>query len=150
MRARVLSVVSILFIVEAVAFAAQGAGTTTFDVASVSMSGGKSLFRNLRPARFPHAVDLAAFGNLQFLIACAFRIPPARAQLEIVGLPKWADDDVFEIEAKSQAADVSNFTAATGLTMLRALLAERFKLDARYQSRTVPTYASSSRDATGD
>ena len=75
-------------------------------------------------------------GNLRWLVACAYTIPAARSTQAIVGLPKWADDDLFEIEAIAP----SGLTNERGLAMLRSLLADRFQLVAHREQKEVQGY----------
>jgi uncharacterized protein (TIGR03435 family) len=61
----------------------------------------------------------------------------AIAEDQILGGPKWIDDLRYDILAKA------NHPAAEPelLTMLRPLLADRFKLEFHYESRDLPGYA---------
>jgi len=103
-----------------------------FDVASI-----KPL---LPPIRFlkwslePGArVDLSA--SLGQIIQTAYAVQPN----QVLGLPKWAQsqDGLFHIVATtSQPASVDQLRA-----MLRALLADRFQLTVKSESRTVPGFA---------
>ena len=38
-------------------------------------------------------------GDLRWFVACAYDLPAAQSRQQIVGAPKWADDDLFEIRA---------------------------------------------------
>jgi uncharacterized protein (TIGR03435 family) len=56
---------------------------------------------------------------------------------EIVGGPPWIDTDGFDVDARPAKA----VTLAESSYMMRTLLAERFKLVARRESREGPVYA---------
>jgi uncharacterized protein (TIGR03435 family) len=81
-----------------------------------------------------------ALGTLQWLIACAYGIPAARAGQEIKGGPKWLDQDLFEISATSPPDHVPR-SQSEGLGMLRTLLADRFKLVVHRETKDVPMWA---------
>lgn len=67
---------------------------------------------------------------------------------QIVGLPTWASEDSFDIEAK---VDDDTLTAYQKLSdrerkehaapMLRTMLADRFKLKVHHETRVLPVYA---------
>src|SRR5580700_3708863 len=58
---------------------------------------------------------------------------------QIVGGPKWIDDVRFDIVAKSeQPYPADDFEL---LRMLKPLLAERFRLAAHHETRSLPGYA---------
>jgi uncharacterized protein (TIGR03435 family) len=81
-----------------------------------------------------------AFGTASWLITCAYGIPAARAQQQIVGAPEWFVMDLFEIIANSAPDNVPR-SQSEGLVMLRTLLADRFKLAVHRETKEVPTYA---------
>jgi uncharacterized protein (TIGR03435 family) len=81
-------------------------------------------------------------GDGQWLIACAYGIPAARAQLQIVGVPEWLAADLFEINSDSAPAPGNvRHSWSEGLVMLRTLLADRFKLAVHRETKEMPTYA---------
>jgi uncharacterized protein (TIGR03435 family) len=55
---------------------------------------------------------------------------------DIVGGPSWRDKDKFDIEAKAEGP----VAEATLFVMLRSLLADRFKLMIRHETREMPMY----------
>ena len=114
------------------------AATPQFEVTSVKRVKREVPLQTPLACAFPARGRFSGFGDLRWLIACAYRIPPARARLEIVGLPRWADDELFEIEAKSSAEDAAAFSVLTGLGMLRTLLTNRFKLAVHHENKEVP------------
>jgi uncharacterized protein (TIGR03435 family) len=81
-----------------------------------------------------------ALGTLQWLIACAYEIPAARADQEISGGPKWLNDDLFVINATAPPVHIPRWSSED-LAMLRTLLADRFKLAVHRETREVPMWA---------
>ena len=79
----------------------QTRGAAAFEVASVKPV--KPEFPLQRPFAcvFGAGGRFRAFGTLQMLIACAYRIPAALNERQISGGPKWLTVDLFDIEAKS-------------------------------------------------
>lgn len=62
---------------------------------------------------------------------------------QLVGGPAWIDTDFFDIEAKAPSAQVaSNARVPMDVlrTMTRSLLADRFQLNARHETRQLPIY----------
>ena len=68
-------------------------------------------------------------GSLQFLIRAAYGLDDYR----IAGGPKWIDNDKFSVVYKPVGPQAS--------LMLRALLADRFKLASHMETRELPIYA---------
>lgn len=102
----------------------------TFEVASVR--------RNLSGE--PPAVGRGGPGTvaltrvtLRDLIRVAWRVPNVR----LTGGPEWTDSDRFDIVAKANGTP----TAEERSLMMRALLADRFKLRVRIEARDMPHYA---------
>ena len=71
---------------------------------------------------------------LRFLIRNAYRIPEPR----IVGGPDWIGTDRFDVVATTS---MEGLTADSRRQMLRALLAERFRLTAHTETRELPIYS---------
>jgi uncharacterized protein (TIGR03435 family) len=122
---------------------AQQSSTSTpaaFEVTSIKVnkSGGLA-FRNGTKGRTYSATNIA----LRFVIADAFAIPVAR----VVGGPSWLGEagvdlrftggDRFDISATLP----EGASAAQVPGMLRAMLADRFKLVAHTEMRDAPVYA---------
>lgn len=57
---------------------------------------------------------------------------------QIVGLPKWAEDERYDIDAK--APDGAPDTQDSGRKMMESLLAERFHLKTHRETRELPVY----------
>ncbi len=112
----------------------------TFDVVSVkphdAAAGATTPFR-----RFGPTVAQRADGGITMLdvptallIARAYSVTtPA----DIVGLPGWATTDRYDVVATSS---LSSATPEQEATMLRAMLADRFRLSAHYEDRDQPVY----------
>lgn len=61
----------------------------------------------------------------------------------IEGIPQWADSNRFDIEIKLDEVEAAAFQKLSydqKLPLLQALLADRFKLTAHYESRTMPIF----------
>ena len=84
--------------------------------------------RGVEPGRF-----VATGWPLQYLITMSYGARPS----QIVGAPAWAARDLFDINAKARG----NLPAADMTPMVRALLADRFKLRAHLEKRDMPIYA---------
>jgi uncharacterized protein (TIGR03435 family) len=83
-----------------------------------------------RPGRFR-----ASQATLQELITSAYDL----FDFEILGAPSWTTSDRFDIVATMSAGEP--FDDAPVRRMLRALLAERFKLVVREERREMPVYS---------
>jgi uncharacterized protein (TIGR03435 family) len=66
---------------------------------------------------------------------------------QLIGLPQWANEDTYDIDARideSQIAAFRNLTDreqfALAAPLLRAMLADRFNLKAHHESRVLPVY----------
>ena len=70
---------------------------------------------------------------IDFVIRYAYEIEP----FQLVGMPNWTDEEMFDMEARAN----SDTTAAQCREMVRALLADRFKLAIRREVRQVPVLA---------
>lgn len=80
---------------------------------------------------------------LRLLMAIAFGLDVNKARSLIVGLPGWADNDGWDIQAA--AADAPSTQQKR--VMLQALLAERFKLTYHRETRQLPVFALSLQNA---
>jgi uncharacterized protein (TIGR03435 family) len=63
--------------------------------------------------------------------------------VQLVGGPAWIDTDFFDIEAKAPSGHVAgNGRVPMDVlrTMTRSLLADRFQLNARHETRQLPIY----------
>jgi uncharacterized protein (TIGR03435 family) len=119
---------------------AQSPAAPTFDVASIKPVKPEVPLQRPFGCGFGAGGRFRAFGTVQWLIACAYRIPAARAGQEILQAPKWLDSDLFDIEATSPPDGIPH-SSDEGLPMIRTLLAERFKLVVHRETRELPMYA---------
>ena len=120
--------------------ARQAPTSPAFEVASVKRAAPETLQQRGFACTFGAGGRFMALGTLQWLIACAYGIPAARAGQEISGGPKWLDDDLFVISATSPPDHVPR-SQSEGLVMLRTLLADRFKLVVHRETKEVPMWA---------
>ena len=113
-----------------------------FEVASIKPSnnvGGRVGIQTLPGGRLN-----ATSVTLRYLIQFAYRLQA----FEVIGGPDWVDNDRFDIAAKGDAPDGDNqFSAdqagspSRAQLMLRSLLADRFKLVVRNETREQSMYA---------
>ena len=106
------------------------AGELAFDVATIKPNTTGRGFERLRfrPGNFS-----ATGVSLQELMTSAYGLQA----FEIFGAPSWATSDRFDIAATMEPST----TPDQNRQLLRALLAERFKLVAHEEHRDMPVYA---------
>ncbi len=102
----------------------------TFDV--VSVKPNKSSESSNRWGRHPGGGWFMINLTAGFLIRQAY---PTKAD-EVVGAPAWAVSDRFDVDARATFVP----TVEQERLMLRALLADRFKLAAHYETQERPIY----------
>jgi len=111
---------------------------TEFEVASVKLSdpGGRGGRFQMQPGGRLNAEGMA----LRFLINRAFNNNNREA---VAGIPAWADTARFDIVAKAPSAGPSApaLDMESAAPMIRALLADRFKMTYHTEDRTVSAYA---------
>jgi uncharacterized protein (TIGR03435 family) len=73
---------------------------------------------------------------LRLLMAIAFNLDVNKARALIVGMPGWADNDGWDV----QAAAPDTRSTQDKRVMLQALLAERFKLTYHRETRQLPVF----------
>ena len=120
---------------------ASAAGGPTFEVASVKQnkSGGGLIGLGMQPGGRYTATNVP----LRLLIQNAYQIQPN----QLVGAPGWLDTDRFDIVAKADPALLTPPPGGPGSgpaavqLMVRALLADRFKLTVHNETRDLPIYA---------
>jgi uncharacterized protein (TIGR03435 family) len=122
---------------------AQPAASAAFEVASVKPH--KSAERNFGFPQFQPGGSFTSTGvPLQIIIAVAYNLPFQGTQLS--GGPDWirSGESAYDIEAKANADDLKGLSpedrAKKLRSMLQALLAERFKLTIRRDSKEQPVY----------
>jgi uncharacterized protein (TIGR03435 family) len=113
---------------------AQPAQTPAFEVASVKSTRSQTDARGVRvqPGRLT-VEGLTA----REIVAFAYDIPNPLRVSRITGGPKWLDADRFDILAKASG----NASSDQLRVMLRALLADRFRMLARRTTLERPVYA---------
>jgi uncharacterized protein (TIGR03435 family) len=109
-------------------------GNATFDVASIkpNHSGGRPQGLRVQPGGRLTAVNVP----VRLLIAPAYRLTPTQIRL-ISGAPDWIDSQHFDLDARAEG----NFSEDQLVLMEQALLADRFKLKAHFETRQLPVYA---------
>jgi uncharacterized protein (TIGR03435 family) len=122
---------------------AQATGSAAFEVASVKPH--KAGEQNFGFPRFMPGGRFTSSGvPLQIVIAVAYNLPFQGTQLS--GGPDWirSMENAYDIEAKANADDLKSLSpqdrADKLRSMLQALLAERFKLTIRRDSKEQPVY----------
>ena len=112
-----------------------GAQAPAFEAASVKHNTSGDWRKSIGPA--PGGRFVANNNTLRDLLPFAFGVPQQMASIRIVGGPKWVDDERYDVTARVDGA----WTLPQMSDMLRALLADRFKLVAHRETREMPTYA---------
>jgi uncharacterized protein (TIGR03435 family) len=120
-------------------YSAQTTQTPTFEVASVKRSVEPNVQLGIRPivgGRF------AATITVEMLMRVAYGYPLALIDSQIAGLPSWAKNDHWEIAATfaGEMGETPGGPAVRLFAMIKALLADRFKLQLREESRPMPIY----------
>ena len=126
--------IAAILVVTAELLCAQTPASRSFDVASVKPNQSRD-----EPASFvtPGGRYVATNATVRMLIKSAYGLHDT----QLVGGPKWVETEGFDIEGKAQGfATAAAFRDAARL-MLRPLLADRFKLVLRHESRRLPVYA---------
>jgi len=106
-----------------------------FDAATVKPTPPENS-GNLQPSitMFPPG---GSFRRTNATLKSLVRIAYGVQDYQISGGPGWADNDRFDVEAKSE----SNANRDQVLKMIQALLADRFKLKVRQETKEGPIYA---------
>lgn len=108
----------------------EAAQVLSFDVASVKSNTSGESEGSLGPRPGGYG---ATNVPLRILIVRAYQLRP----FQVVGGPSWVDSERFDLDARASA----NRSTDEILPMLQALLAERFKLVVRRETREQPIYA---------
>jgi len=127
-----------------VAHAQTQSQTPTFEVASVKLHvGGTDRNTLVPPTVLPGGRFVSKF-PLKFLVSWAYKVP-YQGPAGLTGLPDWADgpDSMFDVEATSAMPPGLSVQAREDRVraMVQALLADRFKLVMRRESKEMPVYA---------
>jgi len=127
--------VAILLATSAMATAIRAQAPASFEAASVKRNTSGDWRKAIGPA--PGGRFVATNNTLRDLLPFAFGLPQQMAGIRIIGGPTWVDEDRFDVTAKVDGA----WTLPQMSNMLRALLADRFRLVAHRETREMPTYA---------
>jgi uncharacterized protein (TIGR03435 family) len=114
----------------------------TFEVASIRPSRPES--RNFDWDDSPGRVSITGY-TLRRLIRAAYGL---KSIAQVLGGPKWIDSARFDIVAKADDAETAKMQKMSDADwvrerslMLQSLLAERFQLQVRRDTRVLPAYA---------
>ncbi|MGA8740191.1 MAG: TIGR03435 family protein [Terracidiphilus sp.] len=117
--------------------------TPTFAVASIRPNNSDHTARTHIYSYADHGHFVAINATPMQLLQYAYVLPDSR----ILGAPAWAKSSKYDIEGKSdtglaeQLAALPYSGAKTQLlTMVRSLLADRFRLAAHFENRDLPVY----------
>jgi uncharacterized protein (TIGR03435 family) len=113
-----------------------------FEVASIKPSSAAD-FRRTGMKFLPGGRFVATNYPLQVLIAGAYQIPYQSSRL--TGGPEWVRSDRYDIDAKAEAGAIPNALPAAAKRermrqMLQDILADRFHLTLRRETREMPVY----------
>jgi uncharacterized protein (TIGR03435 family) len=116
---------------------AQASTPAEFEVASVKPNKLNDRIVSIEVG--PGSLFTARGYSLKLLIQRAYGV----MGWEILGGPGWLDDDRFDVAAKAptQIIGAGNLTEAQLKPMLRAMLADRFKLHLHMEDREMSAYA---------
>jgi uncharacterized protein (TIGR03435 family) len=112
----------------------------SFEVASVKPN--KTNEPQAVPQMQPGRVTLIN-RTLRYLVQFAYSTLESQLyEFQVVGGPDWADADRFDVLARMDGSVPPGPAAANlGRLMMRSLLADRFQLEVRVESRELPVYA---------
>ena len=105
-----------------------------FEVASVKKVTTPGMIYGLRPVE--PSGRFYAIITVRDLIGVAYGSPLALVESQVIDAPAWTRNDRFEIIAKV----AGEFSQDGFLANMRALLAERFQLRVRKETRQLPVY----------
>jgi uncharacterized protein (TIGR03435 family) len=113
----------------------------SFEVASVKVNTSGD--PQSSPQMQPGGRLTLTYRTLRYLVQFAYStLESPLHDFQIVGGPDWADKDRFDVTAKMEGnPPPAPTTANLARMMLRGVLAERFQLNVRMESREMPVYA---------
>jgi uncharacterized protein (TIGR03435 family) len=105
-----------------------------FEVASIKPSPPMDPNRPMGGIQTPRGTGRlnAMSASVRMLIMSAYEVQ----DFQVSGGPRWADSELYDIVAKADG----NATRPQLMLMLRALLADRFKLVLRHETKDVPIF----------
>ena len=131
-RAVALLVVALVTIVSPAAQTPPNGSHLEFEVASV---------KRVEPPAPAHAVSLNITPGRLLIEAATLRqilgLAYAIQRVRVIGGPPWVDSDQYTVIAKTESPDV---TRPQMRTMLQALMADRFKVSLRQETREISMY----------
>jgi uncharacterized protein (TIGR03435 family) len=110
------------------------APSPSFEVASIKPNKSDGRPQGLRVERGGRLTAVNV--PVRLLIAPAYRLTPTQIRL-ISGAPDWIDSLHFDLDARAEGS----FSEDDLVLMEQALLADRFKLKAHFETRELPIYA---------
>ncbi len=123
----------------------EAGGKMAFDVASIKPNksvdrGTDTNFPLTLGANFAPVGSLFSATNipLRALIGFAYKLSVGQTRFLMPGLPSWVDEARFDINARAAAG---NPTKDQFRLMVQSLLADRFKLAMRHETRQLPIFA---------
>jgi uncharacterized protein (TIGR03435 family) len=122
---------------------AANASTAKFEVASIKLNKTWAPGQRIGLSFLPGGAMSARAVNPRWLIEMAYGLPAMKGYVS--GGPKWLDEDRYDFEAKFDPAAIPPGTPQSEIQeihqqMLRALLADRFKLVLDSETKEVPVY----------
>jgi uncharacterized protein (TIGR03435 family) len=121
---------------------AQPAANPRFEVASVKLhAAGFDRNALVAPTVLPGGRFVSIF-PLAILVSYAYKVPFNQSR-RMTGIPDWAAQEVYEVEATSAMPPGLSIEARNDRVraMVQALLVDRFKLVIRRESKEMPVYA---------
>lgn len=112
----------------------------TYEVVSIKMN--KSESGNMMWSSTPTGIKMENV-RLRELVVSAYNLRNAVDE-QVTGLPKWAEDTHFDVEAKVSEEDLAAFKKLKPderAPLLLAALEDRFKLKAHQETRELPIYS---------
>jgi uncharacterized protein (TIGR03435 family) len=110
-----------------------GKGEAEFDVASIRVNKSHDV-----GARFAFTAD--GFDATNISVIMLLKLAYGVEEDEIVGLPRWAKSERFDIAAKAVGKDLRKLSIEQRKHMIRPLLADRFQLRFHEVEKKVPAY----------
>jgi len=110
-----------------------GKGEAAFDVASIRLSKSHDA-----GARFAFTPD--GFYATNISVAMLLKLAYGVEEDQIVGLPRWAKSERFDIAAKALGRDLRKLSMEQREHMIRPLLADRFQLRLHEVEKNVSVY----------
>jgi uncharacterized protein (TIGR03435 family) len=136
---RIIRAAAVLAVVLHIVLPCAAAAQTPVSFEAASIKRNTAAYQGSFVGRQPGGRFTATAATLRELIEFAYLIQP----FQLVNAPKWIEEDRWDISARLAApsAPVAPGLPDDALLALRALLAERFALAVRPETRQLPIYA---------